>query len=174
MRNSNIRKRQSKSPSRTRAATSRSAQPKASTSKQAGNGAHSVYWGTVRHGKHCWGVDFEDFPGCISAGSTFEEVVLAGHESLGLHIRGMLADGDRIPAPSPRDVVAKRTAAEPGETIDIVAFVIRVTESSTPAVKVTITMQKGLVAAIDAWAADHNETRSAMLAAAARERMARA
>ena len=47
-----------------------------------------------------YGVSFPDFPGCVTAGVTFEEAKSFASEALALHVRGMLQDGDVIPAPS--------------------------------------------------------------------------
>lgn len=47
-----------------------------------------------------YGVSFEDFPGCITAGSTLDEALLMAQEALAMHIGGMLEDGDPIPEPS--------------------------------------------------------------------------
>ncbi|MCL2824898.1 MAG: type II toxin-antitoxin system HicB family antitoxin [Polyangiaceae bacterium] len=37
----------------------------------------------------CYGVEFPDFPGCISAGTTPDEAVHSAAQALTLHIRGM-------------------------------------------------------------------------------------
>lgn len=52
-----------------------------------------------------FGVDFPDFPGCISAGLTMEEACTMAAEALAGHIASMKEDGDIIPDPSPLDVV---------------------------------------------------------------------
>jgi predicted RNase H-like HicB family nuclease len=45
-----------------------------------------------------FGVSFPDFPGCVSAGSTLEEARAMAAEALALHIEGLRADGETIPA----------------------------------------------------------------------------
>ena len=45
-------------------------------------------------------VEFPDLPGCLSCADTEEEAFRRAREVLGLHIYGMEADGDEIPAPS--------------------------------------------------------------------------
>ncbi len=47
-----------------------------------------------------YGVDFPDFPGCVTAGETPEEARELALEALCLHIEGMIQDGERIPSPS--------------------------------------------------------------------------
>lgn len=49
-----------------------------------------------------YGVSFPDFPGCITAGSTFAEARRMAAEALSLHIAGMLEDEEKIPAPCAR------------------------------------------------------------------------
>ena len=69
-----------------------------------------VYYGSVCKGSNSLGISFLDFPGCISAGDTMEELIAMGHEALQLHVDGMVEDGEPIPEPS--DVTLARTAAE--------------------------------------------------------------
>lgn len=47
-----------------------------------------------------YGVSFPDFPGCISAGETVEEMRKMAQEALQLQIDEMIEDGDQIPAPA--------------------------------------------------------------------------
>ena len=56
-----------------------------------------------------FGVEFTDFPGCISAGETLLEAYAGAKEALELHVKGMLEDGDEIPDPSGLEVVRKLT-----------------------------------------------------------------
>jgi len=44
-----------------------------------------------------WGVSFPDFPGCASAGATYEEALDLAAEALAFHVEGMRQDGDKIP-----------------------------------------------------------------------------
>jgi len=50
--------------------------------------------------KSDFGVSFPDFPGCITAGSSIDEAKDMAHDALSLHIKGMMEDGENIPAPS--------------------------------------------------------------------------
>ena len=52
-----------------------------------------------------YGVQFYDFPGCISAGETIEEAKTMASEALNGHISLMLADGEEIPPPSPLETI---------------------------------------------------------------------
>ena len=59
-----------------------------------------VYFGTVSQGDGGFDIVFVDFPGCVSAGDTFEQVIVMGHEALQGHIEAMVIDRDPIPEPS--------------------------------------------------------------------------
>lgn len=52
-----------------------------------------------------FGVEFPDFPGCITAGVTFEDARRMAAEALLLHVEGMMEDGDPVPEPSELDEV---------------------------------------------------------------------
>lgn len=46
-----------------------------------------------------YGISFPDFPGCISAGDTMDEVLRRGAEALAFHVEGMKEHDEPIPAP---------------------------------------------------------------------------
>lgn len=46
-----------------------------------------------------FGVEFPDFPGCMSGGDTLEEAVQGAREALALHLRGMKQDNETVPEP---------------------------------------------------------------------------
>jgi len=106
-----------------------------------------------------YGVDFPDFPGCVTAGATLEEARLMAAEALALHVEGITEDGDAIPEPSPLDAIM----ADPGNA-DAVAFLVDVPVETTRAVRVNITIPEDLLKQIDR--ATNN--RSKFLANAAR------
>jgi predicted RNase H-like HicB family nuclease len=60
--------------------------------------------------KSDFGVSFPDFPGCITAGKTIEQARRLAAEALTLHIAGLIEDGEKIPAPSTLDFLAKDPA----------------------------------------------------------------
>lgn len=41
-----------------------------------------------------------DLPGCVAAGATREETERLMHEAIALHIKGMIEDGQPVPAAS--------------------------------------------------------------------------
>lgn len=62
------------------------------------------YLGAVCEGDGTYGIVFRDFPGCISAGDTLDEVLAMGQEALEGHIELMVEQGDPVPEPSVHDL----------------------------------------------------------------------
>jgi predicted RNase H-like HicB family nuclease len=115
--------------------------------------------GLIRKDKDSdFGVDFPDFPGCISAGATIEEARQMAQEALELHVRGMIEDGESLPEATSLDAIM----SDP-DNADAVAFLATVPESAERSVRVNITLPERLLRRIDARAAN----RSAFLARAA-------
>lgn len=111
-----------------------------------------------------YGVSFPDFPGCVSAGETFEEALRMGAEALALHVAGMRQDDEEVPAP--RTLEEIRAAGEDwieweGATVAIIPLLPPTGRS----VRINITMDEQLLAQIDAVTSN----RSAFLANAARQ-----
>lgn len=67
------------------------------------------YIGLIRKDDNSdFGVDFPDFPGCISAGSSMPEALQMGAEALNFHVEGMIADGLPLPiSTSVDDILAQ-------------------------------------------------------------------
>lgn len=116
--------------------------------------------------KSDYSVDFPDFPGCITAGKTLEEARRFAAEALALHIEGMEADGDTIPAPSVLDTVLLAK-----EHRDAVPFLVEV-EPGSAIQRLNITMPSRVLRAVDAYAKEVGMTRSAFLAHAATRELA--
>ena len=105
-----------------------------------------------------FGVDFPDFPGCISAGTTLDEARRMAQEALELHVGGMIEDGEALPVGSSLETIM----ADP-ENADAVAFVVTVPEAADRTVRVNITLPERLLRRID----ERAKNRSAFLARAA-------
>ena len=45
------------------------------------------------------GVDFPDFPGCVSVCATLDDAQRMAQEALELHVAGMIVDGEKLPNP---------------------------------------------------------------------------
>jgi predicted RNase H-like HicB family nuclease len=91
-----------------------------------------------------FGVDFPDFPGCVTAGKTLEEARLMAAEALALHVAGMQEDHEPIPEPSVLDAVM----GDP-ENRDAIAFLVDVATQPARSVRINVMLPEDLVAAID-------------------------
>jgi predicted RNase H-like HicB family nuclease len=109
-----------------------------------------------------FGVNFPDFPGCITAGRTMDEAYRLAAEALAFHVEGMTEDGEPLPEPSSLETVM----ADP-ENRDAVPFMVPLTVAPK-VVRVNVTMDEALLRAIDAVAPN----RSAFLAEGARRLLA--
>ena len=118
-----------------------------------------------------FGVSFPDFLGCVTQGDTIDDALRLAREVLAFHVQGMLEDGDTIPAP--RDI--QQIEADPdladwrdGATL---VYVPLISDRGSPK-RVNISIDPGLLEAIDDAAKSRNMNRSAFLASAARKEIA--
>jgi predicted RNase H-like HicB family nuclease len=109
-----------------------------------------------------FGVDFPDFPGCVTAGKSLEEARRLAAEALSAHIEAMLEDGETIPEPATLDAIM----AEP-DNQEAIGFVVDVPSRATRAVRINVTLPEDLIQAIDR----RTTNRSRFLADAARQRL---
>lgn len=113
-----------------------------------------------------FGVSFPDFPGCVTAGRNLEEARVMAQEALALHIEGMVADGETVPAPSSLDEVMADPANREG-----VVVVVPAPARQIKTTRVNITMPEDVLTAIDMDAERRGMTRSGYLTVAARRMM---
>ena len=112
-----------------------------------------------------YGVDFPDFPGCVTAGSTVEEAAAMAREALTGHIECMVEDGEEIPEPSALDaILANRHNRK------AVPLLVPVDIPGKP-VRVNVIVPSRDLKAIDTYAKRHGMSRSGFLVAAARQAM---
>ncbi len=111
-----------------------------------------------------FGVDFPDFPGCVTAGSTLDEARAMADEALRFHVDGMLEDRESLPEPQSLEAIM----ADPAN-LEAVAFLVDLPDSPTRTVRVNVTLPEPILRRIDDWAKSHGLSRSAFLAEAALE-----
>jgi predicted RNase H-like HicB family nuclease len=118
-----------------------------------------------------YGVSFPDLPGCYSAGDTLEEATRNAVEGLGSFVRWLEADGDAVPPPrSPDEILADPALAEDREgAIITLVPLVRDLGSTT---RINVSLDLGLLQAIDAEARQRKQTRSAFIASAVRKELA--
>ncbi|MGV3491268.1 MAG: type II toxin-antitoxin system HicB family antitoxin [Devosia sp.] len=115
-----------------------------------------------------FGVVFPDAPGCVAMGETVEEAILNAGAALSEWMGDWLADGN--PQPEARGystILRSGEYPQLGQGGGLVATVPLVRETGKLA-RANISLDAGLLTAIDVEAARRGVTRSAFLAAAAR------
>jgi predicted RNase H-like HicB family nuclease len=118
-----------------------------------------------------FGVVFPDLPGCTSAGDTVEQAYEHAFEALALHVEGMIEEGAVLPEPSPFNAPLPAWLADaPGRIERAVLVPVKLPGR---AMRISVTMEQGLLSRLDAMAAASGETRSGYIAQAVRERIER-
>ena len=112
-----------------------------------------------------YGVSFPDFPGAVTAARTQDEAVEMAAEALALHVEGMLAEGEAIPAPSSLDQVR----ADPDYRDGLPVLVPL--KSDAIAVRLNVTLPGVILRRIDAYIDASGQSRSGFLAEAARHEL---
>ena len=114
-----------------------------------------------------FGVSFPDFPGCLSVGATIDDAVRLGSEALAFHVEGLVDSGEVIPPPRSIDAIkAAPELADWRRDADLVLIPLLLDRGSSR--RVNISLDRGLLEAIDDEARQRRMTRSAFLATAAR------
>lgn len=116
----------------------------------------------VEKAKKGFGVFFPDLPGCTSYGATMEEAARNAEEALRGHLLLMIEDGDPIPKQRPLDKI------EHDADVKEAARILVRADLPGKAVRLNVSLDEGLVAAIDATAQTRGMTRSGFLAEAAK------
>ena len=110
-----------------------------------------------------FGVSFPDFPGCITAGKSIDEAKDMAHDALSLHIKGMLEDGEIIPAPSKLENIME----DPDFSDAAAILVVSVSEDKPRSVRLNITVPEDMLRKIDFVAKKRGMSRSSFLVHAA-------
>ncbi len=129
----------------------------------------TYYIGLVHKEKNsAFGVQFPDVPGCFSASDDMDHVVNNATEALSLWAE------DATP-PVPRSIEEIISETDIAADLAAGAFLISVplTENDTRVVSANISMERGMLKAIDTAAKRRKLTRSAFLAQAARNEINR-
>jgi predicted RNase H-like HicB family nuclease len=115
-----------------------------------------------------WGVVIPDFPGCHGGGSTPEAALKDASSALREFATLMLADGEPLPEPTPLDEVLQRATQRPNEGVkNAGAVYVRLVLDKARPVRANISLDAGLLEAIDGEAKRRGLTRSGFLASAA-------
>ena len=115
-----------------------------------------------------FGVQFPDIPGCFSAADKMDDLIANATEALSLW-----AEDAKLPNPRPIEklVADQEIASELASGAFLVS--VPVTENDTRVVSANISLERGMLKAIDTAAKRRKLTRSAFLAQAARNEINR-
>ncbi len=119
-----------------------------------------------------YGVVFPDLPGCAAMGATVEEALFNAADAMRDWVSVTVENGGKVPPPRPLDKV--RLVTEVVEALaegSSLASVALVRETGKP-VKANLSLDAGVLAAIDAEAARRNLTRSAFVEMMAKRSLA--
>ncbi|MBS0276522.1 MAG: type II toxin-antitoxin system HicB family antitoxin [Proteobacteria bacterium] len=120
-----------------------------------------------------YGVTVPDMPGCTSGAATTDQALRNAMEAIRLWAEDAIADGEKLPKPRSAEQLRKdkdvAAALASGAALAIVPLIF---DSGRPA-KANLSMDSGLLEAIDEAASARGLTRSSFLATAAREKIAR-
>jgi predicted RNase H-like HicB family nuclease len=118
----------------------------------------------------CYGVSFPDVPGCISAGDTLDEALTNSVDALSGHIRLMEADGEATPQPRTLEAINADSAfAE--DLVGAIISAVPLVRDRGSTTRINVSLDLGLLEAIDGLAKQRSQTRSAFLASAARREL---
>jgi predicted RNase H-like HicB family nuclease len=129
------------------------------------------YIGIVDGENGTYGIVFPDLPGCTSMGTTVDQVARNAIEAVRMWVEDATEDGEPIPEARTIDDLLRdeEVRKELGHGAVLVAIPLLM-DSGRPA-KANISLDAGLLKAIDEAAEAHNLTRSAFIATAAREKI---
>ena len=117
-----------------------------------------------------YGISFPDFPGCVSVGDTVDNAVRHGCEALAFHVEGLSDDGEPVPRRRAiEEIKCDPDLADWRRGADIVLVPLLLDRGSSR--RVNISLDRGLLEAIDDEARHRRMTRSAFLASAARREL---
>jgi predicted RNase H-like HicB family nuclease len=106
-----------------------------------------------------YAVEVPDFLGCVSAGKDLEEAQAMAEEALELHLEGMIADGDPLPATSGLEEIL----ADP-ENRQTIAPLVTVPAQPTETVHLDLALPETTLREVEARASSRGLIRSAFLA----------
>jgi predicted RNase H-like HicB family nuclease len=108
-----------------------------------------------------WGVQFPDLPGCFSAADELDDILANASEAVSLYL-----EGEKSPQPSSIEVIRRLAADDLADGAFLLA--VPYLSSYNRPQRVNISLDQGMLDAIDTAAATRKLTRSAFLAEAAR------
>jgi predicted RNase H-like HicB family nuclease len=126
-----------------------------------------IYTAIVHHDQHsAFGLTFPDVPGCFAASDTWGGIAAAATEALDLWFEDQ---PDVVPASL--DKIVSRPEVQEAIAAGGVPMLVPYIPADTTVERINITMERGLLRAIDGVAKQRKMNRSAFLASAARREL---
>ena len=125
------------------------------------------YVGVLDGGDEVWGVRIPDIPGCVGGGETPEAAIADAAEALRDVAAHRRDGGFALPEPSSMTEIMASGEIGEGESAVMIPLLL----DSGRTVRANISLDAGLLEAIDAAAKERGISRSAFLASAAREKI---
>jgi len=127
----------------------------------------TYYVGVLDGGDEVWGVRIPDIPGCVGGGETPEAAIADAAEALRDVAAHRRDGGFALPQPSSMTEIMASGEIGGGESAVMIPLLL----DSGRTVRANISLDAGLLEAIDAAAKERGISRSAFLASAAREKI---
>ncbi len=121
--------------------------------------------------KGAYGVVVPDLPGCTSAGKTIDQAYRNSIEAVRLWIEDAEASGERLPRQRKLEELRKDPDVAAALTEGAAVVLVPVLRDSGRSVRANLSLDAGLLEAIDEAAEAHGLTRSGFMASAAREKI---
>lgn len=125
------------------------------------------YVGILEGADGNWGVRIFDLDGCVGAGETAEEAIAGATEALRDVVAYKRGGGHPVPAPASIAQVLASGEVQAGESTVLIPLVVDAGRS----VRANLTLDAGLLEAVDQAAGAAGITRSAFFASAARDKL---
>ena len=123
----------------------------------------------VHEEKGAYGISFPDFPGCVSGGKTLDDAMRRGRETLRAHVASMIEDDEPLPVLRSIDQLKKdRTFRADAAGGMVLALPL---DLPGRAMRINISLDENLVAAVDHAAEQAGLSRSAFIAEATKAKL---
>ena len=120
------------------------------------------------HGTNgAYGITFPDFDGCVSGGTSIDECLRRGRETLEFHLENMVDVGESMPRVRALDEIRLDPVLREDFSDDVLAAVVEI-DLPGKSVRVDIAIDEHLLEQLDKLAAEKGESRDALISKGAR------